>query len=87
MSRPHGLPFSIPLLILDMLGALLMAAALVSHFGDLQLLPAPLLPWALPLAGIGFALTIPFALDMVRRAKARQRAGAGQPQDSAVRRG
>lgn len=87
MSRSAELPFSIPLLLLDALGTLLLAAALATHFAGLQLLPAVLAGWALPLAGVGFVLTIPFALDMLRRAKARQRARAGQAQEPAVRRG
>ena len=87
MSRSAGLPFSIPLLLLDALGTLLLAASLATHFAGLQLLPAVLAGWALPLAGIGFALTIPFALDILRRAKARQQGKAEPSQDPAVRRG
>ena len=94
MSQRPVLPFSIPLLMLDIVGTLLMMLGLATHFADLDLLPPALAQWALPMAVAGFALTLPFGIDTLRRVKARahaakpaQPAAARRTQPSAVRRG
>lgn len=86
MSASRNLPFSIPLLLLDAVGVLLMGAGLATHFAALPLLPAVLAPWALQVAGFGFLLHIPFTLDLLRRARARQQAAQPAAQAPVVRR-
>jgi hypothetical protein len=92
MTTDRRLPFSIPLLILDGVGMLLLVAGLATHFAGMALLPEVLRPWALYVAGFGFLLHIPFTLDMLRRGMARRQAAQGadaaapRPQAPAVRR-